>query len=81
MGIKTIPLSRLVKDVQGTLNECADSGEAVVVRLPDDRMVFIQPLGDPGDDTLTDELLASNAEFRALIARSKAAPRKPFLSK
>ena len=31
MGIKTIPSSRLEADPEGTLSECADSGEAVVV--------------------------------------------------
>ncbi len=37
-----------------------------------------QPL-DPGeDDSLIDELLESNAEFRALAAKSKAGPRKQF---
>ena len=41
MGIKTIPLSRLQADPEGTLSECADSGQA-------------------------------------LVAKSKAGPRKPF---
>jgi hypothetical protein len=27
---------------------------------------------------LTDELLASNTAFQALLAKSKASPRKPF---
>lgn len=30
------------------------------------------------DDSLADELLQSNPEFQALVAKSKAAPRKPF---
>ena len=42
MGIKTIPLSRLEADPRGTLRECADSGEAFVVELPDHRLVAIQ---------------------------------------
>jgi len=35
MATKTIPLSRLEKDVRATLNECADSGDALVVELPE----------------------------------------------
>ncbi len=30
------------------------------------------------DDTLIDELLASNPKSQALVTRSKAGPRKPF---
>jgi len=44
MGTKMIPLSQLESDPRGTLNECCDSGEALVVELPDKRMVTIQPL-------------------------------------
>ena len=78
MAIKTIPLSRLEADPRGTLHECADSGDAVVVELLDQRLVAIQSL-DPGeDDSLTSELLESNPAFRALVAKSKASPRKPF---
>jgi hypothetical protein len=63
---------------RGTLSECADSGQAFIVELPGDRFVAIQPL-DPGDDdSLVSELLASNAAFQALDAKSKAGPRKPF---
>ena len=78
MAIKTIPLSRLEADPLGTLNECANSGEAVVVALPDQRLVAIQPLDPSEDDSLTSELLESNPEFQALAAKSKASPRKPF---
>jgi hypothetical protein len=80
MAIKTIPLSRLVADPQGTLNECADSGEAVVVELPDHRLVALQPLDSSEDDSLTSDLLETNEEFRSLVARSKESPRKPFPS-
>lgn len=79
MAIKTIPLSHLEADLQTTLNECADSGETLVVELADHRLVAIQPLDANEDDSLTDELLASNPEFRALVEKSKASPRKPFL--
>jgi hypothetical protein len=78
MGIKTIPLSRLEADLKQTLNECADSGETVVVEMPDQRLLAIQSLDAQEDDGLVDELLASNPEFRALVAKSKVGPRKPF---
>jgi hypothetical protein len=80
MAIKTIPLSRLEADPRGTLNECADSGDAYVVALPDQRMVAIQSLDPSEDDSLTSELLESNPEFQAMVAKSKASPRKPFQS-
>ncbi|MCI0461407.1 MAG: hypothetical protein L0Z62_31035 [Gemmataceae bacterium] len=78
MSIKTIPLSRLEADLRGTLNECADSGQAYVVQLPDNRLIALQPLEPGEDDSLVDELLQSNAAFQALVARSKASSRKPF---
>jgi hypothetical protein len=78
MGIKTIPLSRLEADPEGTLRDCADSGEAFVIELPDLRWVAIQSLDPLEDDSLTSELLESNAAFRALVAKSKGSPRKPF---
>ena len=78
MAIKTIPLSRLEADPRGTLNECADSGEALVVQLPDQRLVAIQLLEPSEDDPLMSELLESNPAFQALVEKSKASPRKPF---
>jgi hypothetical protein len=78
MGIRTIPLSRLEADPRGTLSECADSGEAIVVELPGDRSVAIQPLEPGDDDELVSELLESNAAFQSLVAKSKAGPRNPF---
>jgi hypothetical protein len=78
MAIKTIPLSRLETDLKKTLNECAESGETVVVEMPDQRLLAIQSLDPQEDDSLTDELLASNPKFQALVAKSKASPRKPF---
>lgn len=78
MAIKTIPYSCLEADLNKTLVECADSGQTLVVEMPDQRLLAIQAL-DPGeDDTLMDELLASNPEFQALVAKSKASPRKQF---
>ena len=78
MPIKTIPLSRLEADPRGTLNECADSGQALVVELPDHRLVALQPLDAAEDDSLTSELLESNAAFRDLVSKSVAGPRKAF---
>ena len=78
MDIKTIPLSRLEADLRGTLSECADSGQAVVVELPDQRLIAIQALEATEDDSIVDDLLQSNPAFQALVAKSKAGPRKPF---
>lgn len=78
MDIKTIPLSRLEADLRGTLNECADSGQAVVVELPDQRLIAIQTLEAAEDDSIVDDLLQSNPAFQALVAKSKAGPCKPF---
>jgi hypothetical protein len=78
MAIKTIPLSRLEADLKKTLNECAESGETVIVEMPDQRLLAIQSLDPQEDDSLTDELLASNPKFQALVAKSKASARKPF---
>jgi len=78
MAIKTIPLSRLETDLEKTLDECADSGQTLVVELPDQRLLAIQSLDPNEDDSLMDELLASNPRFQALVAKSRASPRKPF---
>ena len=73
--MKRVPLSRLEADLRGTLNECLDSGQPLVVEMPDHRLVSIQALQD---DSLVDELLESNPAFRALVEKSKASPRRPF---
>jgi hypothetical protein len=78
MAIKIIPLSRLEANLRATLSECADSGEPLVVELPDERLIAIQALEAGEDDALIDDLLQSNPAFQALVARSKASPRKPF---
>jgi SOS-response transcriptional repressor LexA len=78
MAIKTIPLSRLETDLRKTLTECAESGDIVVVEMPDQRLLAIQSLEAQEEDSLIDELLASNPKFQAVVARSKASPRKPF---
>ncbi|MGO8750268.1 MAG: hypothetical protein ACLQNE_30355 [Thermoguttaceae bacterium] len=78
MGIKTIPLSRLEADLKRALNECVESGETLVVEMPDQRLLAIQSLDPQEDDTLMDELLQSNPKFQSLVAKSKASPCKPF---
>ena len=78
MDTKMIPLSQLEADPQGTLARCCESGQAFVVELPDHRLVAIQSLEATGDDSLTSELIESNPAFRALIAKSKASPRRDF---
>jgi hypothetical protein len=80
MSIKVIPLSRLEADPRGTLTEALDSGEALVVELPDHRLVSIQGLEPDDDDDLVDRLNESNPSFRALVEKSKASPRRPFPS-
>jgi hypothetical protein len=80
MAIKTIPLSRLATDLTKTLNECVESGQTVVVEMPDHRLLAIQSLDPREDDTLMDELLAANPKFQELVAKSKRSPRKPFIS-
>lgn len=76
--MKTIPLSRLKTELEETLNECAATVEPVAVELPDQKLLNIQPLESREDDNLTDELLASNPAFQALVEKSKAGLRMPF---
>jgi hypothetical protein len=78
MAIKTIPLSRLETDLEKTLNECAASGETLVIEMPDHQLLAIQSLDPHEDDDLINELLSSNPTFQALVAKSKASQRKPF---
>jgi hypothetical protein len=80
MAIRTIPLSRLEADLEKTLNECAATGETLVVEMPNKQLLAIQSLDASEDDSLIDELLASNPQFQALVAKSKACPRKPFVA-
>jgi hypothetical protein len=80
MALKTIPLSSLESDLEKTLNECSRSGQTLVVELPDQRLLAIQSLDPDQDDSLMDELLSSNPEFQALVAKSKTGRRKPFPS-
>ena len=65
-------------DMEKTLDECAGAGQTLVVELPDQRLLAILPLEPDEDDSLMDELLASNPGVQDLVAKSKASPRKPF---
>ena len=76
MDTKVIPLRELQTNTEGYLRLCCDSGQPIVVELPDSRLVAIQPLET--DDDLVNELIETNPAFRALLARSAASPRKPF---
>jgi hypothetical protein len=82
MDIDLIPLSQLKTNPQAVLSGCCETGRAIVVQLPDDRLVAIQSL-EPGDedDSLMNELLETNPQFRALVEKSKASPRKEFANK
>jgi tetratricopeptide (TPR) repeat protein len=80
MDIEVIPLSQLQTDTPGLLAKCCDSGQPVVVELPDHRFVAIQPLdADDEDDGLVSDLIDTNPDFRALVEKSAASPRKPFV--
>lgn len=76
MDTKVIPLRELQSDVEGHLRRSCDSGQALVVELPDQRRVTIQRW-EPEDD-LIDELIAKDTDFQQLLERSRTSPRKPF---
>jgi hypothetical protein len=76
MDTRVIPLSDLQADVEGVLRRCYDSGQPLVVELPNRGLVAIQPVGP--DDDLTNELIEHNPAFRDLLAKSLASPREPF---
>jgi hypothetical protein len=80
MAIKTIPLSHLTNDLQKVLNECVESGETLIVEMPDQSLLAIQTLDPNEDDSLVEELLESDPKFQALVAKSKAGPRKSLIS-
>ena len=80
MDIEVISLSQLQTDTPSLLAKCCDSGQPVVVELPDHRFVAIHPLdADDEDDGLVSNLIDNNPDFRALIEKSGASPRKPFV--
>ncbi len=81
MGIEVIPLSELQSNAPAVLGRCVDSGQAIVVELPDHRLVAIQPLdADDEEDSLVNDLIENNPGFQELLKKSKASGRKPFPS-
>jgi len=79
MNIEVIPLSQLQIQTPELLTKCCDSGQALVVELPDHRLVAIQPLdAEDEDDSFVSDLIESNPAFRELLERSRAGTRKPF---
>jgi hypothetical protein len=78
VAIKTIALNRLETDLKKTLDECAESGQTVVVEMPDQQLLAIHLLELWEDDNLMDELLESDPKFQDLVAKSKASPRKTY---
>lgn len=79
MGIKTIPLSQFEENVMQLLNDCADSGDKIVVELPDHRRISMRSLNHmDADDPLIHNLIQNNPEFRSMLARSKASGSIPF---
>lgn len=76
MSTEVIPLRELEAAAEKYLAACCDTGNSLVVELPDQRRVTIQPLDE--DDDLVNELIQHNPEFQALLAKSLASPKKPF---
>ncbi|MGC8640425.1 MAG: hypothetical protein ACP5XB_11175 [Isosphaeraceae bacterium] len=76
MDTKVIPLSDFQADPEGVLSRCFDTGQTVVIALPNRGLVSIQPVET--DDELVDELIEHNADFRELLIKSLASPREPF---
>jgi hypothetical protein len=58
------------------LTRCYDSGQSLVVELPNRGLISIQPV-EPDDD-LVNDLIEHNPAFRALLEKSLASPRVPF---
>ena len=67
MNIEVIPLSELQTDTPGLLAKCCDSGQAVVVELPDHRLVAIQPLDIDDEDELERLVLAYSPKLRGIL--------------
>ena len=63
MDTKLISLNDFHADLAGVLSRCYDSGQPVVVELPNHGLVSIQPV-EPNDD-LINNLIEHNPAFRA----------------
>ncbi len=76
MNTKVIPLSDLQADPGGVLQRCYDSGETLVVELPDRGPISIRAVEE--DDDLVNQLIEQNPACRELLAKSIASPRETF---
>jgi hypothetical protein len=76
MTTKVISLDEFEQGLRSVLESCSESGQSVIVELPDHRRVSIQTWDE--DDDLIDRLLENNAEFREMAKKSFAGPRRPF---
>jgi hypothetical protein len=76
MDTRIISLSDLQADLEGVLGRCYDSGEPLVVELPDRGLVAIQPVD--AEDDLANNLIEHNPAFRELLSKSLASGREPF---
>ena len=73
MDTKPTPLRERKADLEGVLGRCYDSGEPLIVELPNRGLVSFQPVES---DDLVDELIEHNPAFRELLAKSLASPRE-----
>ena len=76
MDTKVIPLSDLQADPEGVLSRCYDSGQSLVIELPNRGLISIQAV--ESDDDPVNDLIEHNPAFRAILARSLASPREPY---
>ncbi len=76
MDTKRIRLSDLQADPEGVLGQCYDSGQPLLVELPDRGYLAIQPVEE--EDNLVNELIEKNPAFQDLLKKSIASPREPF---
>src|SRR5687768_6287651 len=77
MDTPVISFHELQSDTEKHLRQCCDTGQTLVVELPDRREVSIEPVQP--DDDLVDELIATNPAFRAMLEKSAASLTKPFV--
>jgi hypothetical protein len=75
MDTKVIPRSDLLADAEGVLSRCYDSGQPLIVELPNRGLISIRPVDE---DDLVIQLIEHNPAFRELLAKSIASPREPF---
>jgi hypothetical protein len=77
VSIKTIPLSQLEANPRRTLIECAESGDAFVIELPEQRFVAIQTIAAAEeDDSFTSDQRPLGVE-RRLYSRQPSSVDSP----